>query len=165
MNPMTPERLAEIKARCDAATPGPVVVVERGTHYDYDIAAGPDIEKQYGFYGYSRGMFWHEADAQFYAHAREDVPDLVAEIERLRVEVDGETWCSGYRERIAALEHSYEEAMHHLRIESQQATSATNEVVRLRKALTNIADYGLSLDPTVTACTAALMAKAALEET
>lgn len=52
---MTPERLAEIKARAEAATSGP-----------WDDGCS------------------HAVNGEFIAHARQDIPDLVAEVERLR---------------------------------------------------------------------------------
>jgi len=50
---MTEERLAEIKMRTEAATPGPWLVDASDS-----------------------------ADALFMAHARQDIPDLLAEVER-----------------------------------------------------------------------------------
>lgn len=57
---MTPEELKEIKERADKATPGPWSM----EHCDYALG---------GF-----------LDDLFIAHAREDIPKLVAEIDRLR---------------------------------------------------------------------------------
>jgi hypothetical protein len=56
---MNDERLAEIRKREQAATPGP-------------WWASPSDEG---------------ADAQFMAHARTDIPDLLSEVERLKVEL------------------------------------------------------------------------------
>ena len=76
--------------------------------------------------------------------------DLVAEVERLQ----------------AALSAGLYQAM----LDAQHAVRANNEAARLqaenaklRAALQSIADYGLSLDHSATASTAAVMAKAALE--
>ena len=84
--PMTPERLAEIAARAEAATPGPWV--------EYP---------QYGpnFYAYVDGSYLRgvgtmnfgdgedaDADREFVLHARTDVPALLATIERLRARLD-----------------------------------------------------------------------------
>lgn len=77
---MTPEELAAIRQRADAATSGPICVRQRGTLHDYDIDAPAGSTP---FQGYTRGMFWRREDAEFYAHARADVPALLAEIERL----------------------------------------------------------------------------------
>ena len=81
---MTDLNLDAIKARCDAATPGPWAQGMAGdkllSEVDYYGAFGFVIlngdlsdDGQYGV-----------ADAAFIAHAREDVPSLVAEVERLR---------------------------------------------------------------------------------
>jgi len=68
---LTPERLRAIKERCERATPGPWWWDDRG-----------DV------YGSKDGNTWiagfrRELDAEFAAHARDDVPALVAEVERL----------------------------------------------------------------------------------
>lgn len=68
--------LAAIKARCEAATPGPW----RGDCFLYD-SEGNDL--LFGN-GAGIGVFCEDADAQFAAHAREDMPRLVAEVERLQ---------------------------------------------------------------------------------
>lgn len=67
--------LDAIKARSVAATAGP------WQRLDQTVYAGPDehgvvVAETYGDQ--------HDADAIFIAHAREDVPALVAEVERLR---------------------------------------------------------------------------------
>ena len=102
---MTPKQLAEIKARVEAATPGPwefetdsdidgfsyvewvehiiskSVTIERykhtypGRQYQIIIASMTENETQ------GKEEF---ANATFIAHARQDVPALVAEVERLR---------------------------------------------------------------------------------
>lgn len=80
---MTSERLAEIKVRVEKATKGPwvredlYVKAENGEMVaDFEWIADTDEE-------------WTqlEYDAEFGAHAREDVPALVAEVERLQAEV------------------------------------------------------------------------------
>ena len=77
---MTPEELAAMRARVAAATSGPLFVINRGTAHDYDI----DAPIASPFHGYTRGMFWRKEDAEFYAAAREDIPALLDEVERLR---------------------------------------------------------------------------------
>jgi hypothetical protein len=70
---MTPERLAEIEARAEAAT------AEPWTASGYDVyetrSAHGDVVAEAGLSG---------TDAEFIAHARVDVPDLVVEVRRLR---------------------------------------------------------------------------------
>lgn len=86
--------LAAIKARAEAATPGPwkvpianvfVVVAPNAPHhnppeglcppYPWRVVVEPSLNDP------------SAEDAEFIAHAREDVPALVAEVERLREEV------------------------------------------------------------------------------
>ena len=69
-----------MRARVAAATSGPLFVINRGTAHDYDI----DAPIASPFHGYTRGMFWRKEDAEFYAAAREDIPALLDEVERLR---------------------------------------------------------------------------------
>lgn len=80
---MTEEELKAIEERANAATPGPWSV-------EYKNAHGPEI----GSYRYAVGIHpaledWQTPtteDSEFIAHAREDVPKLVAEVRRLRHE-------------------------------------------------------------------------------
>lgn len=71
---MTPERLAEIKARADAATKGPWKVAEQDL--ECWIAGPTVVQNQEGAFA--------RPNAAFIAHAREDIPDLLAEVERLK---------------------------------------------------------------------------------
>jgi len=86
--PITEDRLAEIEARASAATPGPWVgdsefgfVSPRGATTAH-IIASLDAEGVRDTGG---------ADLAFIAHARTDVPDLVAEVESLRELARGAT--------------------------------------------------------------------------
>lgn len=106
--PLSPERLAEIRERAAAATPGPWGTYDDGTGR-YDIAA----ELQDTGHGFTcrrqvaqtvdepidndpAHRDWDAdedddqifADAEFIAHAREDLPALLAEVERLRSDRD-----------------------------------------------------------------------------
>lgn len=86
MTPLSDERIAEIRAREQAATPVtwtitqmlyPCIVDEGDTGFDVRATG--------------EGASWGahcdaEADADFIAHARQDVSDLLAEVERLRAE-------------------------------------------------------------------------------
>ena len=77
--PLSPERLAQIRARVDAATPGPWCTDEWEIYQGAEYVAGAkwvgDTCRTYGDGG--------RADAQFTAHARTDVPDLLTEVARL----------------------------------------------------------------------------------
>jgi len=79
----TPERERKIRARCEAATPGPweldgeviVTLNEDCQRDEQDIVADDS------------GIVTGE-DADFMAHARADLPDALAEIARLREDLD-----------------------------------------------------------------------------
>lgn len=74
--PMTEEQLAAIKARAEAATPGPWGI----EHVERRIWAGS--ERVCFLFGQDRRQ--NENNGVFIAHAREDVPALLEEVERLR---------------------------------------------------------------------------------
>jgi hypothetical protein len=80
---MTDEELGEITARCEAATPGPWRSYLEGR----DHASGSDFIMTGE--GTSRGEDIElsgatRADQEFVAHARQDIPRLLAEVARLR---------------------------------------------------------------------------------
>jgi hypothetical protein len=75
---MTPERLAEIRARAEAATPGPWRVVGR----DFAIKGFPQVELPTKEQHYFPVNF--PCDADFIAAARTDIPDLLAYVDALR---------------------------------------------------------------------------------
>ena len=83
---MTPERLQEIKARCESATGGPWEYLcdtsNRG-HILYgdperDLVYCPSCSRRYG------AQFIGTKDGPFVAHARQDLPDCLEEIERMQ---------------------------------------------------------------------------------
>lgn len=84
---MTDKELAEIRARCEAATKGPWVECRNGGGDDflYSIDSEPTglpiVKADCGVYPPEK------EDADFIAHAREDIPKLLAEVERLRKQV------------------------------------------------------------------------------
>jgi hypothetical protein len=82
---MTPEQLAEIEARAEAATPGVWYWEALGEH-GYPQRIGNDAEVAVAETW--TDPEWPPANAEFIAHARTDVPDLVAEVRRLRAAVD-----------------------------------------------------------------------------
>lgn len=71
--------LAAMRARAENASPGPWAVVSggHGRYIDHDIT-GPARSAHHGFF---------KRDADFIAHAREDVPALLDECNRLRSRV------------------------------------------------------------------------------
>ena len=86
---MTPERLQEIKARCEAATSGewsysidveteqPRTLFSDFEGNEIDIA----VFETWDATGYDKEML---GNAQFIAHARQDLPDCLKEIGRLK---------------------------------------------------------------------------------
>ncbi len=85
---MTEEQLAAIQARCDAATPPPWYVHEADGE---DAETGEPwaqldgIEDRHGDRLADEHLDWEsDEDFVFVTHARTDVPDLLAEIRRLR---------------------------------------------------------------------------------
>jgi hypothetical protein len=72
--PLNDTRLAEIAARVEAASKGPWTVCE-----DYSDVLDGD--------GHQIISHFHDPDGQFTAHARQDVPALLAEVERLKAEL------------------------------------------------------------------------------
>lgn len=83
---MDEERLAEIEARANAATPGPWEAGESA--FDSSTGGGSCLgvfaPTKYSPRALLANEVFDEADAAFIAHARADVPDLVAEMRRLR---------------------------------------------------------------------------------
>ena len=78
-------RLREVKEREARATKGPWRLGHhRGFGEEHDVG-GPDGEDLAGV----RGMFYRKADAEFVAHAREDVPWLVGALEGTLAELEG----------------------------------------------------------------------------
>jgi hypothetical protein len=69
--------LQAIRKRAEAATEGNWYYTSLGSYY-----ISPDIED-----GVELGEAYSEADAEFIAHASQDVPALIAEVERLQATV------------------------------------------------------------------------------
>lgn len=85
---MTREQLDAIRARMEAATPGPW---EAGTAVccpDVGWVGGPRRTICPVYEGTKRTHMLDANDAEFIAHAREDVPALLMEVERLQTDVD-----------------------------------------------------------------------------
>ena len=77
--PLTGERLAEIRGREKVATQGPWVADEHS--FCVDLGYNPDHKRTHGYREDEQ-----RANAAFIAHAREDIPALLDEVERLRAE-------------------------------------------------------------------------------
>jgi hypothetical protein len=80
---MTPERLEQIKARVEKATEGPWAKHPALAQVDAFNTGVPVPVFQALWPTDLRSEEETEANEEFIAHARQDVPDLVAEVERL----------------------------------------------------------------------------------
>ncbi|WP_032376695.1 hypothetical protein [Rhodococcoides fascians] len=86
---MTALDLDAIQARADAATPGPWTAQttgERGGDHWYVCDAGEAIAHIAAQDGINEAQ--REPDAQFFAHSRTDVVDLIARIRELEAAID-----------------------------------------------------------------------------
>ncbi len=81
--PLTDEKLAEMQARCDAATPGPWIYDEFQLTIDIDLDPLPE-----NTVAQIDELRDHAPDGEFIAHARTDLPQVLADNERLRAEVE-----------------------------------------------------------------------------
>jgi hypothetical protein len=83
--PLTTADLRAIRRRCQRATPAPWVI-----YPDSPDGERLAVEGNEGFRGFRILTVWPDGarpagpDAEFVAHARDDVPRLLAEVERLR---------------------------------------------------------------------------------
>jgi len=79
---MTPEQLAEIRARAEAATPGPWSWVGAATSTGWEDAE--ELAHPEGIIATADGGYWFEPpNSDFVAHARTDIPALLDYIEEL----------------------------------------------------------------------------------
>lgn len=92
---MTPEQLEAIKRRAEAATEGPWIVDHDARVDGCDhvvLLESADVAVCF-LSNRSGDPDWQENNGAFIAAAREDIPALVAEVERLRAEVeDNQGW-------------------------------------------------------------------------
>lgn len=98
---LTDERLAEIDARAEAATPGPWTTYEWGWMGADEGGAGVCLDTE-DLRAIARTIDAGTlGDAAFIAHARADVPALVAEVRRLRAKHDDWRGCPSPGEALA----------------------------------------------------------------
>lgn len=88
------DRLQQIEARCDAATPGPWVLFHRAGITEVQTIGDCPIAGWQGFDNGHRAVGKHKDNGEFIAHAREDIPALLEEIARLRAELARLDWVS-----------------------------------------------------------------------
>lgn len=77
---MNEERLEEIRRRAEAATEGPWRIEESRYEGSYNVTSVNETHDL-------SACLCRPDDAEFISHAREDIPDLLAEVERLRSEL------------------------------------------------------------------------------
>lgn len=93
--------LDAVSRRCEAATPGPWKAYHRDGSYspaDDESNAGLGLEVDGPPDAVLRGTYRRSADAQFIAHAREDIPALLARVRELEQEA------AALRARVAQLQ-------------------------------------------------------------
>lgn len=131
--PMTPDRLAEILARAEAALPGPWCTDAWEIYQGTEFEAGAEwIGETARGVASAADLKQDRATASFVAAARTDVPDLVAAVHLLTAERDG------FREQRNAVFKTNEELLE--RVEQSglariQAENETRTMVRERDAL------------------------------
>ena len=81
-NPMTPERLNQIKARYEAATEGPWTIGYNNPS-GCPVVSPNVVSCNTAVIASVRGLVT-KPNTAFIAHARQDLPDCLAEIERLQ---------------------------------------------------------------------------------
>ena len=90
-------RLNEIEARANAATPGPWEAGCNDRHMHYVTTENEEFCQTYGPELYDSQGFFSDDDTAFIAHARTDVPDMAAALRavlKLHKE-DGHGWGPG----------------------------------------------------------------------
>jgi len=88
MEEMSDEKLIEIKRRSEAARPGPWKSYIEGRDHESgsNFVMVPNESSKTSVLEFSGQV--SEADQDFIAHAREDIPALLAEIERLKSKIN-----------------------------------------------------------------------------
>ena len=124
--PMSEERLQEIEARANAATKGPWIAE------DGEIRTGVVLHRVGAVPLYKHvaqdmeyGDCMSPEDADFMAHARTDVPDLISEVRRLRYMLDD----------------TREDHMATWAAAKEEATLKDAEITRLTDALRSVSDH------------------------
>ena len=98
---MTDQDLKDIEDRCNAATKGPwVSFVEGRSHESGASFIMTGIKEGDDIWGKTRGEDIYltgatDADQNFIAHARQDIPKLIQAIRKLRLEIESNknNWC------------------------------------------------------------------------
>jgi hypothetical protein len=85
-------RLAEIKAREQAATRGPWAFAYRGEYGVLEFPSGDSDSLDHAANNPPPPGSCFERDSRFLNHVRQDIPDLLAEIERLQGLIKQAEW-------------------------------------------------------------------------
>ena len=129
MTTLTEEQKAEIRARADAATPGPWRHVHGRLRPQFKMiinqvsAGGRAVVAWAGFDGLDASKTQIKADAHFIAHAREDIPTLLSALEAANKRAD---------EAEALVERLKREAVQH----AQEARTANATIAEAYQAVT-----------------------------
>src|SRR5699024_6168576 len=152
---MTELDLDAIQARANAATDGPWERYGDGSHEVYCAATFEDTayEPPDVTYGSDR-----PADAEFIAHARQDIPMLVAEVERLRAKsactcswVDPEYWTTHYEAIEPGSMQEYEPTCPIHGELRERAEMAEDEVERLTDMRERLREQHIAADEVIRA--------------
>ena len=81
---MTEQERQAIRGRCQSSTPGPWAVDTASG--GVNVISDHYSDECVGICGNAKNWQLLKGDAEFIAHARQDVPALLAEVERLRAE-------------------------------------------------------------------------------
>lgn len=85
---MTPDRLAEIEARANAATKGPWEVHDGNSWRRIGVQFGGSVIEPIKQRDGHPDLHARREDLELAAHSRADIPDLIAEIRRLNSIID-----------------------------------------------------------------------------
>jgi hypothetical protein len=114
---MSPEELTEIAARANAATPGSWEATElppNELHRRPAFWVEAEYHEPSGTHTKTvADVMWSMEDAEFIAHAREDVPALLAEVKQLRAQMDAvEKFVAARAEYITAINNCHPDNSH-----------------------------------------------------
>ena len=124
---LTDELIAEVEARCSNATPGPwasyeYMVLNAGEYSIVVCDSGENGES--------------EKDAEFIAHARTDIPDLLAEVKTLKAEK--ESIAEEYSQRLSHAIDDYYNAWANQQVEMEQLKKQLAQAEAERDVLIDI---------------------------
>lgn len=96
---MNETELELIRARTEKATPGPWQVERTEDVWSISAEAGDIVQTVYeSDWQYEAGGVQRIGDAEFVAHARDDIPLLLAEVDRLQAKI-ADAWDEGFKAR------------------------------------------------------------------